>query len=71
MRTIPFGPARGLRMEIDFRDQVRMYLGVFELELAPWFRAFCTRGATAFDVGAREGYHTLLLASGTSLPIRR
>jgi hypothetical protein len=49
-------------MEIDFRHQARMYLGVFELELAPWFRAFCPRGASAFDVGAREGYHTLLLA---------
>jgi hypothetical protein len=49
-------------MEIDFRHQARMYLGVFELELAPWFRTFCPPGASAFDVGAREGYHTLLLA---------
>jgi hypothetical protein len=49
-------------MEIDFRQQARMYLGVFELELGVWFRAFCPRGASAFDVGAREGYHTLLMA---------
>jgi hypothetical protein len=49
-------------MEIDFRHQARMYLGVFELELARWFRTFCPRGAGAFDVGAREGYHTLLMA---------
>ncbi len=49
-------------MGIDFRRQMRMYLGVFELELAPWFRKLCPRGASAFDVGAREGYHTLLLA---------
>jgi methyltransferase FkbM-like protein len=62
LRTIPFGPARGLRMEIDFGDQARFWLGLFELELVPWIRRFCLAGSSAFDVGAREGYHTLVLA---------
>src|SRR5262249_42207346 len=61
-RTIPFGPLRGLRMEIDLSSQARLYLGVFEIELVRWFRAFCRRGSSSFDVGAREGYLTLLLA---------
>jgi len=62
LRTIPLGLARGLRMEIDFSYQSRLYLGVFESELAPWYRRFCTPGATCFDVGAREGYVALALA---------
>jgi Methyltransferase FkbM domain len=61
-RTIPVGPARGLRMEIDFSYQARMYLGIFEIELARWYRRFCAPGAAAFDVGAREGYVALVLA---------
>jgi hypothetical protein len=61
-RTIRFGPLRGQRMEIDFSDQVRFYLGVFEIELVPWFRAFCPPGTDSFDIGAREGYVALMLA---------
>ena len=62
-RTIRLGPARGLRMEIDFTYQARLWLGIFEIELARWLRAFCPPGSACFDVGAREGYVTLLLAS--------
>jgi hypothetical protein len=61
-RTIPFGPLRGLRMEIDLATQARLYLGVFEIELVRWFRAFCRDGTASFDAGAREGYVSLLLA---------
>jgi hypothetical protein len=49
-------------MEIDFSYQSRMWLGVFEHELAHSFRAFCGPETSAFDVGAREGYMTLCLA---------
>jgi hypothetical protein len=49
-------------MEIDFSYQSRMWLGVFEHELARWFRELCGPGTSAFDVGAREGYVTLCLA---------
>ena len=49
-------------MEIDPAYQLRFYLGMFERELVPWYRRFCTPGTSAFDVGAREGYVTLLLA---------
>lgn len=61
-RTIPFGPLRGLRMEIDLSSQARLYFGVFEIELVRWFREFCGRGSSSFDGGAREGYLSLLLA---------
>jgi hypothetical protein len=49
-------------MEIDFSYQLRFWLGVFERELVPWYRRFVTPGSHSFDVGAREGYVTLLLA---------
>jgi len=62
VRTIVAGPARGLRMEVDFAYQLRFYLGVFERELVPWYRRFCAPGAGCFDVGAREGYVALGLA---------
>ena len=61
-RTIPFGPLRGLRMEIDLSTRARLYLGVFEIELVRWFRAFCRNGSSSFDAGAREGYMALLFA---------
>ena len=60
VRTIRLEPARGLRKEIEFRDQLQMYLDVFEIEPASWFQRFCQPGTNAFDVGAREGYVTLL-----------
>ena len=49
-------------MEIDFAYQLRFYLGLFERELVPWYRRLCLPGSRSFDVGAREGYVTLLLA---------
>jgi tRNA A58 N-methylase Trm61 len=51
-----------MHMEIDFEYQARFYLGIFERELVPWYRRFCTAGSLSFDVGAREGYVTLVLA---------
>jgi precorrin-6B methylase 2 len=62
VRRIPLGLARGVRMEIDFSFQSRLYFGIFEIELAPTFRALCRPGTDCFDVGAREGYFTLALA---------
>jgi Methyltransferase FkbM domain len=61
-RRIATGPASGVTMEIDFRYQWRFWLGIFERELASWFRRFCAPDSNSFDVGAREGYYTLLLA---------
>jgi precorrin-6B methylase 2 len=62
VRRIPLGLARGVRMEIDFSFQSRLYAGIFEIELARTFRALCRPGTDCFDVGAREGYFTLALA---------
>ena len=62
LRTIKLGIARGLTMEIDFSYQSRLYLGIFEIELARWYRAWCGPGSACFDVGAREGYVALSLA---------
>ena len=62
MRTMPFGIPRGLRVEIDFRHNTRLYLGLYEIELNRWLRRFCTSGTACFDVGADIGYDALVMA---------
>ncbi|MGH7269466.1 MAG: hypothetical protein ACREJ3_03465, partial [Polyangiaceae bacterium] len=61
-RRIPFGPAAGCVMPIDFRHQTRLYLGLYEVELLKHFRALVSRGANCFDIGGRDGYDALLMA---------
>jgi hypothetical protein len=61
-RRIPAGIGRGLRLEIDFASQTKLWLGLYEIELNRHLRALCRRGGGAFDVGSREGYDALVLA---------
>jgi precorrin-6B methylase 2 len=64
-RRLVGGAARGIRMEIDFEHETRLFLGLYERELDRYFREFCWPGARCFDVGADAGYHTLLMANLT------
>ena len=50
-------------MEIDLRTQLRSYLGVYEWELLPHFRRLVRRGTKCFDIGGRDGYDALMMAS--------
>jgi hypothetical protein len=61
-RRLPFGIGRGLRIEIDFARQTKLFLGLYEVELNSRLRALCRPGTHAFDVGSREGYDALVLA---------
>ncbi|HUS62831.1 MAG TPA: hypothetical protein VMY34_11580 [Acidimicrobiales bacterium] len=70
MRRLPIGIGRGLRMEIDFAYQTRLYLGLYETELNGHLRHLATPGASSFDVGAQFGYDALVLAKLTGGRVR-
>ena len=67
-RRLPAGPAAGLRLEVDPASPLSLYLGLFELELAPHVRALCRPGCRSFDVGAYNGYYGLMFARRSGAP---
>jgi methyltransferase FkbM-like protein len=64
-REILAGPARGVRMELDFSGQTPKYLGMFEWELHSFYRAVLPHSRLIFDVGGAEGYTALLYAANS------
>lgn len=62
-RRLLFGPAAGCVMPIDLHSRLRTYLGVYEFELNRHFRRMVKRGANCFDIGGRDGYDALMIAS--------
>ena len=64
-RQLRVGLGRGLRMELDFAHETRMYLGMYEVELNRHLRRLCRPGTTSFDVGAQQGYDALVFAKLT------
>jgi len=69
LRAVGLGIARGLVIPLDFSHNTRLYLGLYEVELNRFLRAFCTPGLRSFDVGALVGYDALLLARLTAAPV--
>lgn len=61
-RRMPLGVGRGITMHVDFAQQTRAFLGLYELELNRHLRRLCPLGARAFDVGGQYGYDALVLA---------
>ena len=61
-RKLAFGPAAGCIMQVDFRHQTKMYLGLYEIEIAKYFRSMIGNGCASFDVGGQGGYDALMLA---------
>jgi hypothetical protein len=61
-RRLPFGIAAGIRIEIDFSVQTKMFLGMYEVELNKYLRRLVRPGCASFDVGAQFGYDALVLA---------
>jgi hypothetical protein len=49
-------------VEVDFADETRMYLGLYELEIARHIRRLCRRGMVCFDIGGQYGWHALAFA---------
>src|ERR1700752_73320 len=64
-RKIARGPAKGCVMAVDFRSDLKAYLGMFEYELTPHFKRMLKPGSTCFDIGGSGGYHSLVMAKAT------
>src|SRR5436190_3036397 len=60
VRRIPLGLARGLKMRLNFQSQFQRYLGLDERELAGRIGKCLNRCNSAVDVGANDGYYTLI-----------
>lgn len=54
-RKMPLGLYRGLTLEMDFRYEAQLYLGLCERETYPWIRRAMSRCQWAVDVGAGHG----------------
>lgn len=65
-----FGSARGLKMNFDLRQgEMRRYLGIFEIELTKYVKRMWRPGLTTFDVGAADGYYSIVFANLTKAPV--
>lgn len=61
-RTIRVGAARGLQFVIDPREKSQRLLGLDEQELSKPLARFINRAATFIDIGASDGYYTIIAA---------
>jgi Methyltransferase FkbM domain len=64
-RTVVTGAFRGLRMQLDLRDQTQLFLGLHERELYQGLWRIAPAVRSAIDVGAAEGEYTLFFLSKT------
>lgn len=69
MRTLPLGIGRGLRMEIDFAHQTRLYFGLYETELNGVIRELARPERNVFDVGAQFGFDALVMGRLTGAAV--
>lgn len=60
LRRIPLGLARGLTMRLNMQNQTQRFLGLDERELATYLKRGLARARSAVDVGANDGYYTLI-----------
>jgi Methyltransferase FkbM domain len=67
--AVPFGIARGVRMNVDFAFQTRTFFGLYEIELNKFLRDVLRPGVKAFDVGGQYGYDALVIAKRTQAPV--
>lgn len=61
-RRLPMGPAAGSVMKLNFHCDLRLFLGLYEIETQRWFRRLVKPGYRSFDVGGLGGYDALLLS---------
>jgi hypothetical protein len=64
-RRFPFGISSGIVMRVDFRHQTRIFLGLYEIEIAGHCKRLLRRSRCAFDIGANAGYYSLILGKHT------
>ena len=68
-RKLRFGPAAGSIVNLDLQHELRLFLGLYEKELEPYFRRLVAKGDRSFDVGGQYGYDALMLAKLSGAPV--
>jgi hypothetical protein len=63
---ILFGLNRGVVMNLDLRDDLQRKLGIWEHEIAHFFKGRRDSIRSAIDVGASDGYYTLFFLKKTA-----
>jgi hypothetical protein len=59
---VALGICRGNYLPLNLRRNLRIFFGLYEMEIAGDVRRFARSGSGCFDVGANHGYYTLALA---------
>ena len=67
--TIPWGVGRGLKMPLNPQHELRIWLGLYEIEVARHLRRLVTTGMRCYDVGGQYGYDALVLARLSRGPV--
>jgi hypothetical protein len=55
VRTVRCGLFRGINLEIDFRTQTQLFIGLYETEIFPFCREATSQSKWMIDVGAGAG----------------
>lgn len=66
---VPWGIARGVRLERDETTTATFPLGLYEIELAPSVRRLCRPGTRSFDIGSLNGYYALVFSRLSGAPV--
>jgi Methyltransferase FkbM domain len=69
-RRLPLGPGSGIRLQGDREPSLDQWFGLFESELAPYVRRFCTPGTRCVDVGSYNAYYALVFAKLSAARVR-
>ncbi len=67
--TIPWGVGRGLKIPINPQHELRIWLGLYEIEVARHLRRLVSPGTRCYDVGGQYGYDALVLARLSEGPV--
>jgi hypothetical protein len=60
LKTIRFGIAKGIKMQIDPANKAQRILGLDEFEIHSYFKSFARKCNTFVDIGASDGFYSLI-----------
>lgn len=61
-RKIKGGALKGAHFFLNLRTDTQQWRGIYEQPLQSWLKKYVKEGDTCLDIGAAEGYFTLLMA---------
>ena len=63
LRCIPLGPAKDCILDLDLQHELGKYIGLYERELWRHVKPYLHPGIIVFDVGAGNGYYSVIAAA--------